>query len=50
MDRLKKAREAGESTVRTDVPAVVLPYKKAIVAKPVAKRRVPSGQRVAAAR
>jgi hypothetical protein len=39
MDRLKKAREAGESTVRTDVPAVVLPYKSA-AAKAAAKRRL----------
>jgi hypothetical protein len=48
--RVTMARGATGEPVRTDVPAVVLPYKKAVVAKPVAKRRVPSGQRVAAAR
>jgi RNA polymerase sigma factor for flagellar operon FliA len=48
--RVTLARGAAGEPVRTDVPAVVLPYKKAVVARPVSKRRVASGQRVAAAR
>jgi hypothetical protein len=48
MMRLKMAKVA-EATVRTDVPAVVLPYKKAI-AKATATRRVAAGARLAVAR
>ena len=46
----KPASAAGGATVRTDVPAVVLPYKKA-AAKPAARRRLVSREttRVAAA-
>jgi hypothetical protein len=40
MDRLKKARTVGENAVRTHVPAVVLPYKKAT--RTAAKRTVPT--------
>ena len=48
MARLKSARvAAGVDAVRTDVPAVVLPYKKA--AKPAPRRGVHTG-RLAAAR
>jgi RNA polymerase sigma factor for flagellar operon FliA len=51
MTRLKMARAAGDDAARTDVPAVVLPYKKA-VAKAEPKRRVVAREagRVAAAR
>jgi RNA polymerase sigma factor for flagellar operon FliA len=44
----KMARAAMGDPARTDVPAVVLPYKKA--AKPASRRRLSSGARVAAAR
>jgi RNA polymerase sigma factor for flagellar operon FliA len=44
----KMARAAMGDPVRTDVPAVVLPYKKA--AKPAARRRPAPAARVAAAR
>jgi len=49
--RVKMARAAGEDAARTDVPAVVLPYKKA-EAKAAPKRRlaVRENTRVAAAR
>jgi RNA polymerase sigma factor for flagellar operon FliA len=47
--RVKMARAAMGEPARTDVPAVVLPYKRA-AAKPAAKRRTAPGQRVAAAR
>src|SRR6187401_1841525 len=51
MTRVKMARAAGEDAVRTDVPAVVLPYKKA-PAKAAPRRRVAEREspRVAAAR
>jgi len=39
MTRVKMARVAGEDAARTDVPAVVLPYKP-LAAKPAPKRRV----------
>jgi hypothetical protein len=49
MTRLKMARmTAGTDTVRTDVPAVVLPYKK--VAKTAARRRIAEPGRLAIAR
>src|SRR3954471_17657779 len=49
MMRLKMARTmAGADTVRTDVPAVVLPYKKA--AKPAAPRRIAEAGGMAVAR
>jgi RNA polymerase sigma factor (sigma-70 family) len=48
--RVKMVRGAMGDSARTDVPAVVLPYKKA-APKPASKRRVPSaGRAVAAAR
>ena len=51
MTRVKMARAAGEGAARTDVPAVVLPYKKA-AAKATLKRRVVAREttQVAAAR
>ena len=51
MTRVKMARVAGEGAARTDVPAVVLPYKKA-QAKPAAPKRriVLRGRAMAAAR
>ena len=49
LNMTKSAREAGGATVRTDVPAVVLPYKPAAV-KPMPKRRLAAGAQVAAAR
>ena len=50
MTRVKMARAAEEGAVRTDVPAVVLPYKRA-VATPAARRRVVTRDtRAAAAR
>jgi RNA polymerase sigma factor FliA len=48
MARLKLAK-TGEAGVRTDVPAVVLPYKKA-VAKAPARRRLAAATRLAMAR
>jgi hypothetical protein len=49
MTRLKMARmTAGADTVRTDVPAVVLPYKK--TAKTAARRRLDTAGRMAIAR
>jgi RNA polymerase sigma factor FliA len=45
----KTAQAAGGATARTDVPAVVLPYKPA-AAKQAAKRRFAPGGRVAAVR
>ena len=52
MTRVKMAKATGEGAVRTDVPAVVLPYKRS-AAKPAMKRRaIDRGgtARVAAAR
>jgi len=51
MTRVKMAKATGEGAVRTDVPAVVLPYKRS-AAKPAMKRRaIDRGTaRVAAAR
>jgi RNA polymerase sigma factor for flagellar operon FliA len=46
--RAKAAPGAGGATVRTDVPAVVLPYKP--VAKQIAKRRLAAREPLAAAR
>ncbi|HEX9367021.1 MAG TPA: hypothetical protein VF921_10345, partial [Vicinamibacterales bacterium] len=48
MTRVRMARAAGEHAVRTDVPAVVLPYKRA-AAKIDEKRRIPMGARALAA-
>jgi RNA polymerase sigma factor FliA len=45
----KSAAEAGGAAARTDVPAVVLPYKPA-GAKPAPKRRIAPTDRIAAAR
>jgi hypothetical protein len=39
MTRVKMARAAGEDAARTDVPAVVLPYKRSS-AKGAQKRRI----------
>jgi RNA polymerase sigma factor for flagellar operon FliA len=47
--KAKSAAAAGGATVRTDVPAVVLPYKPA-AAKQVPKRTLAADARVAAAR
>jgi RNA polymerase sigma factor for flagellar operon FliA len=47
--KAKTAGAAGGATVRTDVPAVVLPYKPA-AAKPTPTRHVAATERVAAAR
>jgi hypothetical protein len=47
--KAKAAQRAGGATVRTDVPAVVLPYKPA-AAKQMTKRRVSASGRIAAAR
>jgi RNA polymerase sigma factor for flagellar operon FliA len=45
----KAAEKAGEAAARTDVPAVVLPYKPA-AARQAAKRRFAAGDKIAAAR
>jgi hypothetical protein len=47
--KAKSAAAAGGATVRTDVPAVVLPYKPAAV-KQMPQRRLGADARVAAAR
>jgi RNA polymerase sigma factor FliA len=47
--KAKAAPAAGGATVRTDVPAVVLPYKPA-AAKQMPKRRIAAAARIAAAR
>jgi RNA polymerase sigma factor for flagellar operon FliA len=46
---MKSAQQAGGATARTDVPAVVLPYKRA-AAKQTPKRRIAATQKLAAAR